>query len=381
LKKTIQAKHANQAVISPGDMGTQVAAASLALLAFLVFVPLNYWKSEQGLDRAVICLDSHSGDIVWETVVWTAPAERKHSDNSYATPTPATNGSQLLVTFGGAVACLDFDGKVLWRDLDRDYERNSRYGASSSPLIVGNLGIVLQGKEYASKRPAWLGAYDLASGERTWRIEPNDLSEGYTTPLVHTVGEKNLLLIPTSFLINAYDSDTGQRIWSVASPIDQIVASLTKTESLLCAGGGTWGPKAMVAMDLSPQTEQSPRRRWENADGAPGCCSPVFYQGKLYTVTDTGLLSCYNSQTGERLWYFKLGGRHLASLVAGDNKIYACSTRGRVSVMDAQAPRPQRLARNDLRGKCSASPAIAEGCLFLRIGGYLYCVEGPGPAN
>jgi outer membrane protein assembly factor BamB len=92
----------------------------LTVLAVLVFAPVNVWQMQQGLDRAVFCLDSQSGDILWETVAWTAPAERKHSDNSYATPTPATDGERILVAFGGAIACLDFEGKLLWRELERN---------------------------------------------------------------------------------------------------------------------------------------------------------------------------------------------------------------------------------------------------------------------
>jgi outer membrane protein assembly factor BamB len=92
----------------------------LTVLAVLVFAPVNVWQMQQGLDRAVFCLDSQSGDILWETVVWTAPAERKHSYHSYATPTPATDDERILVAFGGAVACLDFEGKLLWRELERN---------------------------------------------------------------------------------------------------------------------------------------------------------------------------------------------------------------------------------------------------------------------
>ena len=37
---------------------------------------------------------------------------------------------------------------------------------------------------------------------------------------------------------------------------------------------------------------------WKNTRGNSYTPSPVLYDNKLYTLTDTGMLSCYNARSG-----------------------------------------------------------------------------------
>lgn len=374
-RRALEFRLRNRFVLHPGEFGTVLAALSLLLLSALVFVPGNYLLADQGMDRAVVCVDLPSGNVLWETVVWTDKAERKHSDNSYATPTCATDGQRVLAFFGGILTCLDTEGKVLWQYQDRDYIRNVKYGSSSSPIIVDNLGIVLQGKEDRSGRPTWLAAFDMETGKERWRIQPKDLGEGYTTPVVYRTAEHVQLLIPSQFLLNAYNLADGQRLWSIPSPIDQIVASPVLSDNTLILGGGTWGPQAIAAFALSDEPRQRPQKLWQQKHGAPGCSSPVIVGDQLFLVTDRGLFSCYDVATGKLIWTQGLRGRHLASLVAGEGKLYALSTKGRTSVIDINQQETV-LARNELPGKSHTSPALAPDCIVLRIGENLYCIEG-----
>ena len=107
----------------------------------------------------------------------------------------------------------------------------------------------------------------------------------------------------------------------------------------------------------------------------PGCSSPVIVGHRLCLLDDRGTFSCYDLRDGTLLWTRGLPGRHLASLVAGDGKVYAVSTKGRTTVLDIQGEGTV-LAVNFLSGKCHASPALAPGCIILRIGNSLYCIEG-----
>ena len=373
--RALEIRLRNRYLLQPGEFGTVLAAVALFLLAGLVFIPGNYLLNNQDVDRGVLCLDAQSGEILWERVVWTDLTERRHSDNSYATPTCAADGQHVLAFFGGILTCLDYEGTVQWQQLDETYIRHTKYGSSSSPIIVNGLGIVLQGKEDRSGRPAWLAAFDMATGQPHWRIEPPDIGEGYTTPLVHGAGETAQLLIPSEKRINSYRVSDGQRLWTLDNPIDQIVASLVKTGNTLVAGGGTFGPKAVVALELSDTPEQAPRLLWQAKFGAPGCSSPVIVDNRLYLLDDRGLFTCYDVHEGILLWRQRLKGRHLASLAAGDGKVYAVSTKGHTSVLDLQG-QGAILARNSLPGKCHASPALMPGHIILRVGDSLYCIAG-----
>lgn len=109
----------------------------------------------------------------------------------------------------------------------------------------------------------------------------------------------------------------------------------------------------------------------------PGNASPVIYDDKLFVVTDTGIMTCYDVLSGKVLWNHRLKGRHLSSLVAGDDRVYACNTKGLTNVIAADSEF-KVLAENDLQGRCYASPAIADACIFMRTANHLYCIEKEG---
>lgn len=361
----------------PGEYSSVIPAFTILLLSALIFIPGNYLLGDKGVTRSVLAVDLKSGNILWETPVWTDTTERKHSDNSYATPTCATDGQHVLAFFGGILVCLDQEGQVLWQLKDEQFIKNAKYGNSCSPIIVDGLAVVLQGKERSGQSPAWLGAFDIHTGEERWRIYPQELGEGYATVLAHRHPSGVVqLFVHSEYLLNAYDLSNGRLLWSMPSPIDQIVASLVVSDSTLVVGGGTYGPKALFALTLSDHVNRRPRIKWQTDVGTPECCSPVIIENRLYTLTDRGHLTCFNLNTSTVLWEQRLQGRHLASLVTGDGKLYAVNTKGRTSVLDANSSdKSNILATNQIRGKCHATPALAPDCIIQRIDNFLICIH------
>ena len=70
------------------------------------------------------------------------------------------------------------------------------------------------------------------------------------------------------------------------------------------------------------------------------------------------------------------GGDDYASPVAANGKIYIMTNAGTVHVIEA-GPELKVLATNDMSFDSSgfgATPAISDGCLFLRSNTHLYCV-------
>ena len=67
------------------------------------------------------------------------------------------------------------------------------------------------------------------------------------------------------------------------------------------------------------------------------------------------------------------GAPRAVALVAADGHIYAANEQGTFYVV-AAAEQFQLLATNRLDEQCLATPAIADGDLFLRTAGHVYCV-------
>ncbi len=51
-------------------------------------------------ERLLLCLDRNQGNVRWQKTVLSAPLEKKHSLNSFASSTPATDGGLVYVAFG-----------------------------------------------------------------------------------------------------------------------------------------------------------------------------------------------------------------------------------------------------------------------------------------
>jgi outer membrane protein assembly factor BamB len=112
---------------------------------------------------------------------------------------------------------------------------------------------------------------------------------------------------------------------------------------------------------------------WRENRALPEVPSPLYYRERLYVIKDGGVVSCFEGATGKLLYRKRLGasGFYYASLVAGDGKIYAASTNGVVSVFQA-GDKLRVLARNSLADAISATPAFADGRIYVRTDNALY---------
>jgi outer membrane protein assembly factor BamB len=117
---------------------------------------------------------------------------------------------------------------------------------------------------------------------------------------------------------------------------------------------------------------------WSETRGTSYTPSPVLFDGKLYTLTDNGMISCFNAKTGtpyyhrERLpkpYNFK------ASPVGANGKLYLASEDGDVVILK-MGEKLEVLATNTLQDQMFiASPVIVNGEIFLRSQNTLFCIS------
>ena len=112
---------------------------------------------------------------------------------------------------------------------------------------------------------------------------------------------------------------------------------------------------------------------WSDKKGVPGVPSPLYYNGRLYTFKNGGIVFCRVAKTGELAYSGRLGapGYYYSSPVAADQKVYIASEEGVVVVLDA-GEKLNILARNKLDGAILATPALADGNIYLRTENHLY---------
>jgi outer membrane protein assembly factor BamB len=117
---------------------------------------------------------------------------------------------------------------------------------------------------------------------------------------------------------------------------------------------------------------------WSDRRGVPGVPSPLYYKGRLYTVQNGGIVFCRTAKTGEILYSGRVGalGYYYSSPVAADDKIYLASAEGVLSVLDA-GDKLNVLANNKLDGAVLATPAFADGKIYVRTETHMYAFGEP----
>ncbi len=359
--------------LAPAAIGrgsTALMGLCLVVLAALAFAPANLLS---GLERVVVCVDEATGEVLWERTVLTSPPEKKWDNSTYATPTPATDGELVFAYFGHGLAALDFDGNVRWRETFPDYSHHTRYGAAASPVLHRDAVILGRERELDLGDSSWIGAWEKSTGRRIWWHLLPDAHDSYTTPMLVESESGDQLLTASWNALAAYDAASGERLWSVDYPMEQMVASMARSGDLLAVTGGAYGDRYLMVFRLAPDGAR-PKVLWQTNRTVAAIASPVFYDGKLFTVSVPGIMTVYDAESGEELWRKRLTGEHFASLVAGDGKVYATNVDGAVTVVSAADPGV--VAVNDLDGPVYSSPAIAGGCLLIRTTRSLFCIEG-----
>jgi outer membrane protein assembly factor BamB len=118
---------------------------------------------------------------------------------------------------------------------------------------------------------------------------------------------------------------------------------------------------------------------WRHSKALPDVPCPLVYKGVLYLVRTGGIATTLNPITGEVLKQTRMRGAledYYSSPVGADDKVYMISQAGKVSVLKAGADL-ELLALNDLGEEVYATPAFADGKIYLRTRNTLYCFAKP----
>ncbi len=106
---------------------------------------------------------------------------------------------------------------------------------------------------------------------------------------------------------------------------------------------------------------------------APYVPTSLAKDGLLFTFHDQGDVSCLRIDTGEVLWCEKPGGKFYGSPIWVNGLLYCINRQGNVLVIKA-APTYELLATNSLGEKSQATPAVADGKMYLRTYSHLISI-------
>ncbi|MDP7019756.1 MAG: PQQ-binding-like beta-propeller repeat protein [Pirellulaceae bacterium] len=321
----------------------------------------------------VISLDRKTGKRQWRQRLWgTAPTRYHATKSSMASPTPVTDGKQILAFFGtGDLFCLDMSGRLLWqRSLASEYGVfENRFSATSSPVLHKGL-VILQCDHHGD---SYALAIDQRTGANRWRVERPNEWLSWSSPQLVPVGGGHELLLCGSLKIDALEPETGKPLWTIRGMQNECIPTPLVAHGLIYAVSGPGG-KTMAIRPGGRGDITDSHVVWENTRGVPFVPSAILVGDFYYLVTDAGVATCLDAHTGERVWQRRLPGAYTASPVATAHHIYFCSEAGDSIVIRANQKEYEQVARNRLGEPIFASPAISQGNLFIRTADKLFCV-------
>lgn len=336
--------------------------------------------TEDGLKMYVICLNLDTGEVIQDRLLFENESVQPdyHETNSYASPTPVLHGEYAYLHFGayGTICMRRNDGKIMWTR--RDIPCNHYRGPGSSPIVYQGLLIFhMDGFDWQ-----YAVALNCKTGETVWKANRNveygtdngDFFKAYSTPLIIRVGQQDQLISPASMSLLALEPLTGKEIWRVRyEEHSTTVRPVYDGRRIFFSTGFSKAKMMSVRVDGQGDVTDS-HVEWIEHRGIGCKPSPVLVGNRLFVVTDDGVISRLDLETGETLWRQRLGGKFSASLVASSDHVVATDHDGKSYVFTV-ADSPELVSENSLSEGCNASPAIAGDSLLLRTTSALYRIK------
>lgn len=328
---------------------------------------------QKNLRRHLLCLDRNNGKIIWKKQFEPKLPEHAYqgegSYQGYAGSTPTTDGERLYVFFGkSGVYCFDLEGNETWHVSVG--EGTSGWGSGGSPVLYGNLLFINASVESGS-----MFALDKLTGKEVWKTR--GIGSAWNTPLVIGNKDEAELVVSIQDHVVALSPGDGKEIWRAEGVHRYVCPSVVSHDKIVYAIGGGSASLAVRAGGKGTVTES--HGVWRKGKGS-NVCSPIYYEGHLYSVSDEGgVVCCQNAANGDFVFQTRpepAPVRVWSSPVLVDGKLYIVSQHSGTYVVAAK-PKYELLAHNvfaDDDSRTNASPAVGDGRLYLRTDRRLYCI-------
>ncbi len=344
--------------------------------------------------RSLTCHDAATGKLLWVQRI-PGPVEEFNAQNSLASSSPVVDAEGVYWLWGTRdllrAEAFSHDGRQRWHaDLGAF---QTEHGFGGSPGLWRDLLIVPMEQDGPSK----VVGVDTATGVVRWTLAREKARTAYSPPLVlegddgkvsGVVRPPQVVLGSMAHGLTGIDPATGRVLWerrclpkrSVSCPVVAALADEQSGGMIIvgtCGDGG--GDNTLVAV-RAPQDGMAATGDGEPSEpevayqidrsAAPYVPSPLAVGERLFLWGDRGVVTCVTAATGAVRWRGRVGGTFSASPVALGGAILNISADGEVIVL-ADGDDFEVLGRTPLGEECRASPAVADGRLYIRSVGRL----------
>lgn len=376
-------------------------------------------------------LDRKTGKLLWRQPAPASRNEKRHTLNDPASPSPVTDGENVYVFFAGfGLLSYTADGLERWRLPLGPF--TNFHGMGASPVLAQDKVLMICDQD----QNAFLLAVDQKTGKPVWKVERPDMVHSFSTPAVYrnelivpgsyqmtgydiATGREMWKVMGLTYQVKSGPVIDGGMLYFTgyaagSEPSEHIDlpdfatmlqlhdadkdGKLAKTEVPKNWLPGTWdmqdldkdgllnakdwqyyrqrrsSENSAMAVELGGRGDvTSTHVRWRYQKALPDVPGILLYKGALYLIRNGGILQTLDPKTGALLKQGRLPAidKYYASPVAGDGKVYLVSRSGRITVIEAGADWGVA-ASGDLEEDVFATPAIADGHIWIRTAAALY---------
>jgi outer membrane protein assembly factor BamB len=342
---------------------------------------------EVKLNYFLYCLNLKSGKVEWKKEFYTGqPPGGRHRKNSFVSESPVTDGKFIYVYVANlGMWAFDLKGKPVWSTPLEAYPIYLDFGTGSSPALAGNLLVIVNDNE----KQQYIAAFDKQNGKQVWRTN-RDLGgkaqpvqrSGWATPYVwrHALRTEVVTIGPD--IAVSYDL-AGKELWRMSGMAATPIPTPFAYNGLLYINGGRGKPLFAIrpgaAGDISLGKDERSNQFivWSEARGGTYLPSSVAYEGAVYSLTETGILSRFDAATGKVTYRTRIDPTATAFTTSPwvyNGKLFCLSEEGQTFVV-AAGENFKLLHVNELDDLALASPALAGERLLIRTEHRLYSIR------
>ena len=343
--------------------------------------------NEVQLRYFLYCLNLKNGKVEWTKEFHTGrPPGGRHRKNSFVSETPVTDGKFIYVYVANlGLWAFDQKGKQVWTTPVESHPMYLDLGAGSSPVLADNLLIILNDNQ----KQQYIAAYDKQTGKQVWRTErdlggrqPPVQRSGWSTPYVWRQAGRTEIVTTGPGEAVSYDLN-GKELWRMKGMSGTPVPTPFALEGKLFLNGGRGRPFYVIAEgatgDISLKEGETSNKYvvWSQARGGTYLPSSVAYNGAVYTLTETGILTRFDIVTGKQSYKTRIDStatNFTSTPWAYDGKLFCLSEEGQTFVIKT-GEQFQLMHINHLDDFAQASPAIVGDRLLIRTEHRLYSIR------
>ncbi len=343
--------------------------------------------NEVELHYFLYCLDLKSGAVIWKKEFYAGrPPGGRHRKNSFASETPVTDGKHVYVYVSNlGLYAYDLQGRQVWTTPLAPHPIYLDFGTGASPALHGNQLIIVSDNE----KQQFIAAFDKQTGKQIWRTNRDIGSKGeraqrsgWATPFVWTNKLRTEVVTIGPGDAVSYDLD-GKELWRLSGMAPTPIPSPFSYDGLLYIDGGRGRPLFAIRPGATGNISLGEGERsnqyvvWTEARAGTYLPTPVIYEGALFVLTETGILSRYDAKTGKLSYKSRVdpqAGYFTSSPWAYNGKLFCLSEEGKTFVLSA-GEKFELLHANPLDDMAQASPAIVADRLLLRTEQRLYSIR------